>query len=56
MELVLIINSAAFLVAAIGWSNKGVTNFLIKVVMSGLCLGNALLALHVMGYIIKTGG
>jgi hypothetical protein len=56
MELVLILNSVAFLVAAVGWSRVGATNFLIKIVMAGLCLGNVVLALHVMGYIIKTGG
>lgn len=56
MELTLIINSVAFLVAAVGWSNKGATNFLIKIVMTGLCIGNAVLALHVMGYVVKTGG
>lgn len=56
MELILITNAVAFLVAAVAWSKRGATNFLIKVVMAALCLTNALAAVYVLGYMIKIGG
>ena len=53
MDLLLIVNSVAFLIGGVCWSNRGLTNVFIKVSMFGLCMVNVLAAAYEMGYLVR---